>query len=180
MSQDVRPGVRLALDWGDARIGVARCDPAGLLAFPYATLAAGSGEVAAVVRLVVEEQPLEVVLGLPRSLSGGEGPAAVRMRERAAELAAALAAAGQAVDVRLVDERLTTVTASRQLREGGRSARRQRGVIDAAAAATILEHALALERARGTAPGELVSAADQAASRVAEDELRPAQDGEQR
>ena len=62
------------------------------------------------------------------------------------------------VPVRLVDERLTTVTASRRLREGGRKAKQQRSVIDAAAAAAILEQAVALERSRGHPPGELVSA----------------------
>jgi putative Holliday junction resolvase len=62
------------------------------------------------------------------------------------------------VPVRLVDERLSTVTAAKRLRAGGRTARQQRGVIDAAAATAILEQALALERARGHPPGELVSA----------------------
>lgn len=150
----------MALDWGDARIGVARCDPAGVLAYPLSTIVAGEDELSAILALVRELRPLELVVGLPRSLSGGEGPAAVRNRQRASALAAALAATGQPVPVRLVDERLTTVSAARQLREGGRRARDQRSVIDAAAAVTILEHALAAERARGTAFGELVSASD--------------------
>lgn len=150
----------MALDWGDARIGVARCDPAGLLAYPLTTIAAGEGELAAIVDVARELEPIEVVVGLPRSLSGGEGPAAVRHRERASSLVAALAAAGHPVPVRLVDERLSTVTASRQLREGGRRAKQQRAVIDAAAAVAILEHALAAERSRGTEFGELVSASD--------------------
>jgi putative holliday junction resolvase len=111
------------------------------------------------VRLVAELAPLEVIVGLPRSLSGGDGPAALKSRERARELARALSGSGQAaVEVRLVDERLTTVSASRQLRESGRRAKDQRSVIDAAAAVTILEHALAAERAQGVPPGELVSA----------------------
>lgn len=172
MTQGFRPGVRLALDWGDARIGVAKCDPAGTLAFPYATIPGGATEIAALVALVAEERPLELIMGLPRSLSGGEGPAAVKMRERAASLASALAAAGLSVALRLVDERLTTVTASRQLRESGKRARQQRSLIDAASAATILEHALAVERARGGAPGELVSPAREVP------ELPRAQDGE--
>jgi putative Holliday junction resolvase len=172
----VRPGVRLALDWGDARIGVARSDPAGVLAFPYAAVRAGAGEQAALVALVREAAPLEVIVGLPRSLSGGEGPAAAKNRTRAAALAGALAGLQPPVPVRLVDERLTTVTASRRLREGGRKAREQRQVIDAAAAVTILEHALAVEAARDLAPGELVSAPDasgRAAAGAGDDDRQP-------
>jgi len=102
--------------------------------------------------LVAEHEPIEVLVGLPRSLSGGEGPAAVKAREQARRLAARLS-----VPVRLVDERLTTVTASQQLRASGKKAKQQRSLIDAAAAAAILEHALAIERSGGTPPGELVS-----------------------
>lgn len=137
---------------------MARCDPAGVLAYPYATIPASDTEIAVLVALVTEEAPLEVIVGLPRSLSGGEGPAAVKTRGRAVALAEGLAVAGQPIPVRLIDERLTTVTASRQLRETGRGAKDQRTVIDAAAAVAILEHALASERARSAAPGELVSA----------------------
>ncbi|HYP44574.1 MAG TPA: Holliday junction resolvase RuvX [Propionibacteriaceae bacterium] len=151
--------MRLALDWGDVRIGVARCDPAGLLAYPYGTVAAGPDELAELVALVVELAPLEVIVGLPRSLSGADGPAAVKARDRAAVLVQALTAAGRTTPVRLVDERLSTVTAARQLRDSGRRAKDQRAVIDAAAAVTILEHALAAERSRNVPPGELVSAA---------------------
>jgi len=150
---DFRPGVRLALDWGDARIGVAACDAAGVLAFPVATVRAGDAAVAEIGRLVAEYAPIEVLVGLPRSLSGGEGPAAVKVRGHAERLAVRTA-----VPVRLVDERLTTVTASRRLRERGLKARQQRSVIDAAAAVAILEQAVALERGRGEEPGELVSA----------------------
>jgi putative Holliday junction resolvase len=129
-----------------------------MMAYPYATVPAGRGELRAVLALVDELTPLELVVGLPRSLSGGEGPAAVKVRDRAAALVEALAAAGHAVPVRLLDERLTTVSASRQLRESGRRSKDQRSVIDSAAAVTILEHALAAERAQGAPPGELVSA----------------------
>jgi putative Holliday junction resolvase len=151
----VRTGTRLALDWGDARIGIAACDPAGMLAYPLTTVAAGPAELRLVAAVVRERSPLEVVVGLPRSLSGGEGPAAAKVRSRAVALARVL---GDAVPVRLVDERLTTVTASRRLTQSGRRTRDQRAVIDAAAAVAILEHALDIERARGVPPGELVSA----------------------
>ena len=150
---EFRRGVRLGLDWGDARIGVAACDPDGLLAYPLDTVAAGPQELVRLAELVTEHEPLEVVVGLPRSLNGTDGPAADKVRERARALARVIA-----VPVRLVDERLTTVTASRRLREGGKRAKQQRSVIDAAAAAAILEQAVAVERSRGEAAGELVSA----------------------
>ena len=148
-----RRGVRLAVDWGDVRIGVAACDVDGVLAFPVSTVRAGADEITALLAVVREYGPVEVLVGLPRSMAGGEGPAAVLARERAGRLARAVG-----VPVRLVDERLSTVTAAQRLRAGGRKAREQRGVIDAAAAAAILEQALALEHARGMPPGELVSA----------------------
>jgi putative Holliday junction resolvase len=151
----MRTGTRLALDWGDVRIGVAACDPAGTLAYPVTTVAAGPRELDDLAQLVADYAPLEVLVGLPRSLSGGEGPAAAKARARATALAEALA--GRA-DVRLVDERLTTVTASRRLHAAGKTARQQRALIDAAAAAAILEHALDQERSLGVAPGQLVSA----------------------
>jgi putative Holliday junction resolvase len=149
---DLRAGVRLALDWGDARIGVAACDPDGVLAYPLTTVRAGGNEIAELSGLVAERRPIEVLVGLPRSLRGTDGPAAMKVRERAALLAAAVQA-----PVRLVDERLTTVGAADRLRAAGKRAREQRESIDAAAATLILEHALALERARGEPPGELVS-----------------------
>ena len=74
----VRHGVRLGLDPGDARIGVARSDPSGFLATPVETVRRGKGDLARIARLVVEEGAVEVVVGLPRSLSGDEGPAASR------------------------------------------------------------------------------------------------------
>jgi putative Holliday junction resolvase len=148
----MRQGVRLALDWGDARIGVAACDREGVLPYPVKAVRAGQREIAELVATVAEYQPIEVLVGLPRSLSGAEGPAAAKARDRAARLAEAIA-----VPVRLVDERLTTVTAARRLTEGGKRAREQRQLIDAAAAVTILEQALAVEQSQGEAPGELVS-----------------------
>ena len=148
-----RRGVRVGIDWGDARIGVARCDPDGVLATPYATVRAGERELDDLLAVLAELEPLEVVVGLPTTLAGTEGPAAAKVRQRAAGLAARTP-----VPVRLVDERLTTVEVSRRMREGGRKAKAQRSVIDAAAAAAILEHALGVERSRDEPPGELVLA----------------------
>jgi putative holliday junction resolvase len=149
----MRRGVRIALDWGDARIGVAACDADGTLAYPVSTVYAGAGEVPELGALIRQYEPIEVLVGLPRSLSGGEGPAAAKARERAVRLAAAID-----LPVRLVDERLTTVTASQRLSEAGKRTKAQRRLIDAAAAVTILEQALAYEHSREEPPGELVSA----------------------
>ena len=104
---DVRRGVRIGVDVGDVRIGVARSDPSGLIATPVETVARGTGDLARLAAIAAEEDAVEVVVGLPRSLSGGEGPAAAKVRAFAAEIAAALAP----VPVRLCDERLSTVTA---------------------------------------------------------------------
>ena len=151
-----RPGVRLALDWGNARIGVAACDALGTLAYPVETIHQAADEahvLAALRRLVAEYEPTGLVLGLPRHLKGGEGSSASTVRERAAWLAGLFPDA----DVRLVDERLTTVSAARDLRQAGKSARQQRRIIDQAAAVAILNYALELERHTGQAAGELVA-----------------------
>jgi len=148
----MRPGVRLGIDPGDARIGVARSDPSGILATPVETVPRGAGDLARIGAILAEEAAVEVVVGLPRSLSGREGPAAVKAREFALELARQVAP----VPVRLCDERLTTVSAEAMLRDRGRKGARRRAVVDQAAAVVILQHALDTERARGSAPGELV------------------------
>lgn len=152
----MRHGVRLGLDPGDARIGVARSDPTGFLATPLETVKKGRGDLArlqAIVAEITEESTmLEVVVGLPRSLKGGENPATAKVRDFAASLARRVAP----VPVRLVDERLTTVSAEAMLRDRGRKGQDRRAVVDMAAAVVILQHALDSERASGTAPGEIV------------------------
>ncbi|MFT4299137.1 MAG: Holliday junction resolvase RuvX [Aeromicrobium sp.] len=147
----MRRGRRLGIDIGAARIGVATCDPDGLIATPVETVAAGDGAVSRIVALAEEYDAIELVVGLPYSLSGREGQAAATVRSVAQVLAEA---AGR--PVRLVDERLSTVTASQQLRAGGTKAKRQRPVIDQAAAVVILQNALEGERLRGTPPGHLI------------------------
>jgi putative holliday junction resolvase len=142
----------LALDWGRARIGVAASDPEAIMAFPVETVAAVPDPWPRLAELIEQYRPLEVVLGLPRNLAGLEGAAAIAMRE----VSIRLAASAPGVPIRLLDERLTTVTASRQLTGAGRNTRRQRSVIDQAAAVALLEEALRSERLTGKAPGELV------------------------
>jgi putative Holliday junction resolvase len=148
----VRPGVRIGVDVGDVRIGVARCDPAGLIATPVETVRRGAGDLERLRAIVAEEGAMEVVVGLPRSLSGGEGPAAAKVRVFATRLAGVL----EGVPVRLCDERLSTVTAETILRGQGRKGQKRRAVVDQAAAVVILQNALDTERGAGTAPGEIV------------------------
>ena len=148
----MRFGVRLGIDPGDARIGVARSDPSGMLATPVETVRRGRGDLARIAEILAEENAVEVVVGLPRSLSGREGPAAVKVREFALDLARRVAP----VPVRLCDERLTTVSAEAMLRDRGRKGAKRRAVVDQAAAVVILQQALETERARGSVPGELV------------------------
>lgn len=145
----MRWGVRLGVDPGDARIGVARSDPSGVLATPVETIRRGKGDLRRIHQIVTAEEAVEVVVGLPRSLSGGEGPAAAKTRVFAERLARRIAP----VPVRLVDERLTTVTAEAMLRDQRKGARR-RAVVDQVAAVVILQQALDAERATGRPPGE--------------------------
>jgi putative Holliday junction resolvase len=153
----VRFGVRLGVDPGDARIGVASSDPTGFLATPVETVRRGKGDLRRLGQLVDELEAVEVVVGLPRSLSGAEGPAAVKVREFAARLARRVAP----VPVRLCDERLTTVSAEAILRDQGRRGAKRRAVVDQAAAVLILQTALDTERSSGQAPGEIVEVADE-------------------
>lgn len=152
----MRSGVRVGIDPGDARIGVARSDPSGVLATPLETVPRGRGDVRRIGRIVVEVEAVEVVVGLPRSLKGSEGPAAAKVREFAGQLARRVAP----VPVRLCDERLTTVSAESMLRDQGRKGSKRRAVVDMVAATVILQNALDTERTRGSAPGELVEVED--------------------
>lgn len=155
----MRSGVRIGVDVGKARVGVARCDRDGLLATPVETIQRASVDVIARLREIAAELgAVEAVVGLPISLSGGDTPSTQDAREMAAQLAAGL-------PVRLVDERLSTVTASAGMRASGKSARQQRATIDQAAAVVILQHALDSERASGRPPGELLTDGGAAAQR---------------
>lgn len=137
---------------GAVRVGLASSDPDGLLATPLETLARGKGsssDVDGIARIVRDRSVVEVVVGLPRSLSGAEGTSARAARAYAVEIAQRVAP----VPVRLVDERLSTVSAHQALREAGVKGRRQRTVVDQAAAVVILQSALDAERASGRPPG---------------------------
>ncbi|RQP09949.1 MAG: Holliday junction resolvase RuvX [Microbacteriaceae bacterium] len=147
----MRRGVRIGVDVGRARVGVARCDPDGLLATPVETLPRDDRTVASVLAHAAELEAIEIVVGLPLSLSGADTPSTADARD----FAAALAAASE-TPVRLVDERMSTVTAQRQLHATGRKTKGSRAVVDQVAAVIILQNALDSERMSDRAPGSVV------------------------
>ena len=142
-------GRRLGLDVGYARIGVASCDPDGILATPVETIRVAGGEsgwaaeVRRVLELVDEYDALEVVVGLPTSLKGRETASTSMARS----FVDALGAARHELALHFVDERLTTVSASAALHGAGRSTRKQKSVIDQAAAVVLLQGWLDTRRA---------------------------------
>jgi putative Holliday junction resolvase len=147
----MRPGVRVGVDVGSVRIGLARSDNHGLLATPVETVArdlTGATDLARISQVVLEVDAVEVVVGLPLALSGNVTASTDDAVNFAGRLARALE-----IPVRLVDERLSTVSAQSALRSSGRSAKTQRPVIDQVAATIILQHALDSERASGRPPG---------------------------
>ena len=152
-----RFGVRLGIDVGRSRIGVARCDADGLLAVPVETVARvaeapDGADVARIAALAAEFGASAIVVGLPLSLSGAETASTDDARAFAARLASAVPTA----PVRLVDERLSTVSAQSALHRSGRSTRGSRAVIDQVAAVVILQHAIDSERSAGTPAGVLL------------------------
>lgn len=151
----MRVGTRLGIDVGRARIGVARCDPSAILAVPVETVPRseeGDDDVRRILAIAEEHAAIELVVGNPLSMSGTPTAStadAVAFAER-------LAATGAIV--RLIDERLSTVSAQQALRAAGKSSRKQRPIVDQAAAVIILQHAIDSERASGNAPGHIISA----------------------
>ena len=138
----------LGIDLGEARVGIAVADVLGLLAHPRETIRVGpKGEKAVLTRVaeIVRAETIGViVLGLPRNMNGSEGPAAAKARAFAEKLRAATGC-----EVRLQDERLTTVAAHKALQASGRNAKQGRAIIDQVAAQTILQTYLDAEALRG-------------------------------
>jgi putative holliday junction resolvase len=126
--------VHLACDVGRARIGLARCDPDGLIVTPLDALAAGTQAVAQVAQMASDMGAVGIVVGYPISLDGTIGPAADFVESWMSEL-------GAVWDRPIVrqDERLSTVQAQRRLHEAGRDTRQSRAAIDSASATVILE-----------------------------------------
>ena len=151
-------GVRLGVDVGDVRVGLARSDLDGMIATPVETLERETAT-RRVLAEAIEAEARAIMVGLPRSLNGSEGAAAAKARDFCAELAAMLVRAGEDIEVRLLDERLTTVSAHRALHSSGRKGRKHRQVVDQVAAVMILQQALDIERATGARAGEPVDPA---------------------
>jgi len=135
-------GRRLGIDVGAVRVGVALSDPDCMIATPLVTVARdvrepgdrSGSDLREIAALVAEHDVVQVVVGLPRTLAGAEGPAAQAARAFADDLSSVLE-----VPVEFSDERLTAVVATRQLRERGVKGRKQRAVVDQAAAVAILQ-----------------------------------------
>ncbi len=144
--------MRIGVDVGQVRVGVSRSDPDGILATPLVTLArdltaapdAVPSDLAELAALVAEHEAVGVVVGLPVNLAGKHGPAAVHVKAYADRLVDVIAP----VPVTLTDERMSTVVASRRLAERGVRGKRQRAVVDQAAAVEILQSWLDAQRRR--------------------------------
>lgn len=137
-------GRRLAFDFGDVRIGVAVSDPDSVLATPVETLLTKRGDLwDRIFDLLAEYEPVEVFIGRPVHLSGNESPSTDK-----AEIFAAQFGERFDVHVTLIDERLSTVSAQRLMRQAGVSARDSKSTIDQMAAVAILEMALENEKAK--------------------------------
>ena len=158
---DYPRGVKLGVDVGTVRVGVAVCDRDGILATPLRTLnrnAKKNPDVRILADLAAELGAVEIFVGLPRTMKGEEHASARMATDYAKLLAGQLGESGSDVPVRLVDERLSTVSAHRSLHEAGMSSRNHRKVVDQVAAAGILQHALDMQKARGTEVGVRVYA----------------------
>lgn len=134
MNPEVHPA--LGIDYGDARFGIAATDPLGILAHPVETIEVSRQDpVERIAELVESRSIRQLVLGLPLNLDGEEGPAAAKVRAFAKKLSARL----PDLPVEWIDESMTTVAAAEKLRQAGRNAKKQKGIIDQAAAVEILE-----------------------------------------
>ncbi len=140
----MQPGRRIAFDYGDVRIGVAVSDPDSILATPLATLKSSDKNLRKQLSKIFNEiEPVAIYVGRPALLSGQDGHAT----EKALNFVEFLKGLIQ-IPIELIDERMSTVSAARQLREAGRSAKSSRDFIDMAAAVAILEFALEIEKGK--------------------------------
>lgn len=148
-----RRGRRFGVDVGSVRVGIASCDPDGILATPAATVYRRDGDDAAlrdIAALLDEYEPIEIVCGQPRSLDGQLRQSASTAWDFTVEIAKL-----RDVPVRLVDERFTTTQAHSMLQSAGKRGRQRRETVDAAAAVLILQSALDYEKSTGSPAGTL-------------------------
>jgi putative Holliday junction resolvase len=137
-----RLGRRIAFDYGDVRIGVAICDPDGLLATPLDVLQSKDPNLFVKINELVQEyEPVKFYIGDPKQLSGAVSLSA----EKALKFAELLSSKFD-IEIAMVDERLSTVSASRQLRDAGIDAKSAKNLIDSAAAVAILEQGLSIDK----------------------------------
>jgi putative Holliday junction resolvase len=120
-----------------------------MLAVPVETVPRDEASVARIVSIAAEYEPIEIVVGLPLNMQGDDTPSTADAREFAAEVGRAI----PGTRIRMVDERLSTVTAHAALRQSGRSQKRSRGIVDQIAAVVFLQHAVDTEKRTGSAPG---------------------------
>ncbi len=125
---------RVAFDVGTVRIGVATCDFEAILASPQPAISGGESSVNLALSIVNEYEPCEIVVGLPSNLQGRDTTSTENAREWARQLQEKTS-----IPVILIDERLTTVQATRALRAGGHNSKQMRGKLDSAAAAIFLQ-----------------------------------------
>ena len=131
-------GRRIAFDYGDTRIGVAICDPDGILATPLPFLDSRNPKVLReIASLINEYEPIAIYLGLPKHLSGAEGEAVEKVRDFARKLSEVTV-----LPITFVDERMSTVGAQKKLHEAGKNAKDSRALIDSMSAVAILESGL--------------------------------------
>jgi putative Holliday junction resolvase len=157
--QAPRRGVRLGVDVGMARVGLAGCDPDGILATPIRTLKRDTrkdSDIKVLVREARERGAVQIFVGLPRTMKGGESESTRMARDYAGRLVRALAAEDLHISVNLVDERLTTVSAHRSLRDAGLGSKEHRKVVDQVAAVGILQQAIDMQRTHGRDVGTVV------------------------
>lgn len=150
----MRLGVRLGVDVGSVRVGVARSDDGGVMASPLCTIRRDvkyGTDLDQLADLVDDHNVVEVIVGLPLTLDGKARIAAVKATEFAQELADLISP----VSVRMVDERLSTTIAHNAMQSAGKNSRQRRPLVDQAAAVVILDTALDVERATGQPPGAL-------------------------
>ena len=148
----MRHGVRLGLDVGTVRIGVAISDADGILATPDSTVQRSDPDFTQQLKTLCERlNVMEVIVGLPLAMSG-----AMTASTRDAVAVAQALQSLLRVDVRMIDERLTTVSAHGALRQAGKKQKQTKKVIDQVAAVMILQQALETERSQGLLPGKLI------------------------
>ena len=134
-------GRRIAFDYGDVRTGVALCDPDGILASPLCVLDTKSKSfLRDISDLLAEHEPVRIFIGKPLNMSGTSGESAEKVLTFVDQIKSV-----SAIEVQLIDERLSTVSAQKKLKEAGLSTRDSKALIDAMAAVAILEQGLSSE-----------------------------------